>query len=115
MALKRVAAVVAAAYYVLFESVTSLDSIQRHRAPPRSDSRLRNRQRFDGLQTALSSVEFARAVRMTHTTFLALLALLEGDKTRDMRIATSASGGKVEPAVRHALTVRMLSGARISI
>jgi hypothetical protein len=111
MVFKRVAAVVAVAYYLLFERVTSLDSIRRHRAAPRSGSRLRNRQRFEGLQTALSRAEFARAFRMTHATFLALLALLEGDLTRDMRMAARSSGGRVEPAVRLALTVRMLSGA----
>jgi hypothetical protein len=46
---------------------------------------------------------------MTHTTFSALLALLEGDLTRDTRMAGRSSGGRVEPAVKIALTVRMLS------
>jgi hypothetical protein len=40
-----------------------------------------------------------------------MLALLEGDLTRDMRIAARSIGGRVEPAVRLALTVKMLSGA----
>jgi hypothetical protein len=111
MAFKKVAHVVAVAYYLLFERVTSLDSSRRLRAAPRSCSRLRNRQSFDGLQKALSRAEFARAFRMTNTTFSALLALLEGDLTRDMRMAARSSGGRVEPAVRLALTVGMLSGA----
>jgi hypothetical protein len=111
MAAKRVAAVVAIAYYLLFERVTSADSIRRHRATPRSGSRLRNRQHFSSFQAALSHTEFTRAFRMTHPTFLALLRLLGSDLTRDMRMAARSSGGRVEPAIRLALTVRMLSGA----
>jgi hypothetical protein len=111
MVFKRVAAVVVVAYYLLFERVTSLDSIRWHRAAPKSGSWLRNRQRFDGLQTALSRTEFVRSFRMTHATLLAWLALLEGDLTRDMLMAAPSNGGKVELAIKLALTVRMLSGA----
>ena len=111
MAAKRVAAVIAVAYYLLFERVTFADSIRRLCATPRSGSRLRNRQCFSSLQAALSRTEFTRAFRMTHPTFLTLLRLLEGDLTRDMRMAARSSGGRVEPAIRLALTVRMLSGA----
>jgi hypothetical protein len=111
MAGKRVAVVVAAAYFLLFERVKSADSIRRHRAARRSGSRLRIRQSFGNLQAELSRAEFTRAFRMTHSTFLALLRLLGDDLTRDMQMAARSSGGRVEPPIRLALTVRMLSGA----
>jgi DDE superfamily endonuclease len=111
MAGKRVAVVVVAAYFLLFERVKSADSIRRHRAARRSGSRLRIRQCFGDLQAELSRAEFTRAFRMTHSTCLALLRLLGDDLMRDMRMAARSSGGRVEPPIRLALTVRMLSGA----
>jgi hypothetical protein len=111
MAGKRVAVVVAAAYFLLFKRVKSADSIRRHRAARRSGSRLRIRQSFGNLQAELSRAEFTRAFRMTHSTFLALLRLLGDDLMRDIEMAARSSGGRVEPPIRLALTVRMLSGA----
>jgi DDE superfamily endonuclease len=48
---------------------------------------------------------------MSLETYANLLSLLKLDLTRDMRMATRSSGGRVDPDVRLALTIRMLSGA----
>jgi hypothetical protein len=48
---------------------------------------------------------------MSQSTFMALLTILQRDLMRDMRMALRSSGGRVEPAVRLALTIRMLAGA----
>jgi hypothetical protein len=77
--------------------------------PPRSRTRLR--QTFAHLQAALSHTKFARVFRMSQSTFLALLRILQRDLTRDMRMELRSSGGRVDPAVRLALTIRMLAGA----
>jgi hypothetical protein len=48
---------------------------------------------------------------MNPLTFSALLRVVERDLTLDMRMALRSSGRRVEPAVRLALTIRMLAGA----
>jgi hypothetical protein len=110
MVAKRVSATVAA-YYLMFGHMALQHRIRRRRLAPRSRSRLRNRQTFVHLQQALSHTEFTRVFRMSQSTFLALLRILQRDLTRDMRMALRSSGGRVEPAVRLALTIRMLAGA----
>jgi DDE superfamily endonuclease len=111
MVAQSISARVAASYYLLFGLLASQRGICRHRGTPRVRSRLRNRQSFGDLQTALSHTEFARVFRMSHPTFSALLRVVERDLTRDMRMALRSSGGRVEPAIRLALTIRMLAGA----
>jgi DDE superfamily endonuclease len=111
MVANNVVASVAASYYLLFGGIASLAGICRHRVASRSRSRLRYRQSFGDLQAALSHTEFTRVFRMSGSTFLALLCVVERDLTRDMRMALRSSGGRVQPAVRLALTIRMLAGA----
>jgi DDE superfamily endonuclease len=102
---------VVAAYFLLFGRSISCDSVGRHSATRRSGSRRRDRQRFCTLESVLSLNEFTRALRMTPSSFWALLSVLERDLTRDEMMAARSSGGRVEPAIRLALTIRILSGA----
>jgi DDE superfamily endonuclease len=46
-----------------------------------------------------------------HPAFLGLLRLLGDELTLEIRMAARSSGGRVEPAIRLALMIRMLSGA----
>jgi DDE superfamily endonuclease len=110
MVAKRESASVAA-YYLMFGHMALQQHIRRHRLCTRSRSRLRNRQTFAHLQAALLPTEFTRVFRMSQSTFTALLRILQRDLTRDMRMALRSSGGRVEPAVRLAFTIRMLAGA----
>jgi hypothetical protein len=48
---------------------------------------------------------------MSLETYAKLLSLLKLDLTRDIRMASRSSGGRVDLEVRLALTIRMLSGA----
>jgi hypothetical protein len=102
---------VAAAYYVLIGVLVQQSHIRRRRAVARSGARPRTRLSFDELQDSLSRAEFTRAFRMSLETYANLLSLLKLDLTRDMRIASRSSGGRVDPEVRLALTIRMFSGA----
>jgi hypothetical protein len=102
---------VVAAYFLLFGRGISCDSLGSHTATRRSGSRRRSRQRFCTLESVLSLNEFTRAFRMTHSSFWALLSVLERDLTRDEMMAARSSAGRVEPAIRLALTIRILSGA----
>jgi hypothetical protein len=77
---------------------------------PPSPRRRRERPIFTDVEKALSRREFTRAFRKTQDTFLALLRLLECDLARDIRMALRSRGGKIEPAVRLALAIRMLAG-----
>jgi hypothetical protein len=110
MSARKVVAV-AAAYYVLFGALVHLSHIRRRRAVARSGARPRTRQSFDELQDSLSRAEFTRAFRMRLETYANLLSLLKLDLTRDMGMASRSSGCRVDPEVRLALTIRMLSGA----
>jgi hypothetical protein len=47
---------------------------------------------------------------MSQEAFANLLSVLKHDLTRDAHMASRPSGGRVEPAVRLALTIRMSSG-----
>jgi hypothetical protein len=100
---------VAAAYDVLFGVLVQQSQIRRRRAVARSGARPRAHQSFDELQDSLSRAEFTRAVRMSLETYANLLFLLKLDLTLDMRIASRSSGGRVDPEVRLALAIRMLS------
>jgi hypothetical protein len=107
MAGKSVAVVVAATHFMLFERVTSADSICCNRAAPISGSRLRIRQRFGYSEAELSRAEFRRAFRITHPSFFGLLWLLGDNPMCNMGMAARSRGGRVEPLVRLALTERM--------
>jgi DDE superfamily endonuclease len=110
MSPRRVVAV-AAAYYVLFGALVQQSHYRRQRAVARSGTRPRTRHSFDELQGSVSRAEFTLAFRMSLETYANLLSLLKLDLTRDMRMASRSSGGRVDPEVRLALTIRMLSGA----
>jgi hypothetical protein len=111
MSARKVVDVAAAYYVLLFGVLVQQSHLRRQRAVARSGARPRTRRSFDELQDSLSRAEFTRAFRMSLETYENLLSLLKLDLTRDMRIASRSSGGRVDPEVRLALTIRMFSGA----
>jgi hypothetical protein len=102
---------VAAVYYVLFGALVQQSHIRRRRAVAQSGAQPRTCQSFDELQDSLSRAEFTRAFRMSLETYAHLLSLLKLNLTRDMRMASCSSGGRIEPEVRLGLTIGMLPGA----
>jgi hypothetical protein len=59
----------------------------------------------------LSDGEFRRVFRMQRCTFTSLLYILLPDLQRDVSMALRSSGGRIEPEIRLALTLRLLAGA----
>jgi hypothetical protein len=86
---------VAAAYYVLFGALVQQSHIRRRRAVARSSARPRTRHSFDELQDSLSRAEFARKFRMSLEIYANLHSHLKLNVTRDMRMASRSSGGRV--------------------
>ncbi len=59
----------------------------------------------------LNEFQFARTFRVLRRIFHELLDLIRADLEREDRQARRSSGGRVEPAVRLAVTLRLLAGA----
>jgi hypothetical protein len=59
----------------------------------------------------LSDGEFQRVLRMQWHTFSSLLNVIRPDLERDTGMALRSSGGRIEPEIRLALTLRLLAGA----
>jgi hypothetical protein len=59
----------------------------------------------------LSEGEYRRVFRMQRSIFTYLLNVLLPDLRRDVSMALRSSGGRVEPDIRLALTLRLLAGA----
>jgi hypothetical protein len=76
----------------------------------RLSNRNRNRATFAQVTTFLSDAEFHRAFRLRRTSFMELLAVLQTELSNDQRMEIVSSGSPVEPAVRLALTLRILGG-----
>jgi hypothetical protein len=53
---------------------------------------------------------FRRVFRMQRSTFTSLLNVLLPDLLRDVSMALRSSGGRIEPEIRLALTLRLLAG-----
>jgi hypothetical protein len=100
-----------AAYCVLFRALVRQSHVRRRRTVARPCARPRTRRSFDGLQNSLSRAEFTRVFLMSLETYANLLSHLTLDLTRDMRMASRSSGGRVEPEVKLGLTIRNLSRA----
>ena len=59
----------------------------------------------------LSDSDFRRVFRMQRNTFLSLLNVIRPDLERDGVMAARSSGGRIEPEIRLALTLRLLAGS----
>ncbi len=70
----------------------------------------RNRLKFCLVVQYLSDDDFRRAFRLSRSSFNELLLLLKPFLTRDEKQAACSSGGAIEPAVRLAVTLRLLAG-----
>jgi hypothetical protein len=85
-------------------------SVRNPRHRRRLGNRIRNRATFAQVTTFLSDAEFNRAFRLRRTSFTELLAVLQTELSKDQRMAIVSSGSPIEPAVRLALTLRILGG-----
>jgi hypothetical protein len=85
----------------------------RRREPTRSRSASlrRVRPRLSTVLLDLSDGDFRRVFRMPRHTFSSLLSLIYPDLERVPGMASRSSGGRVEPEIRLALTLRQLPGA----
>jgi DDE superfamily endonuclease len=90
-----------------------LHHIRRRRNEPRvrRASRLRVRPCLSTVVRDLSEGEFRRVFRMERCTFSSLLTILLPDLLLDVSMGMRSSGGRIEPEIRLALTLRMLAGA----
>jgi hypothetical protein len=77
---------------------------------PRRASIRRVRPCFSTVVCDLSEGEFRRVFRMQRSTFTSLLNVLLPDLLRDDSMALRSSGGRIEPEIRLALTLRLLAG-----
>jgi hypothetical protein len=84
--------------------------IQR-KSKTRSPSRRRPRPKFETIVAYLSARQFQHAFRLSLPSFAKVLLILRDDLAKNEEMAKCSSGGVIEPAVRLALTFRILSGA----
>jgi DDE superfamily endonuclease len=105
-----VAVVVCAAAACSTFILLSFVSVRNSRHGRRLGNRIRNRATFAQVTTFLSDAEFHRAFRRRRTSFMELLSVLKTELSRDQRMEMVSSGSPVEPAVRLALTLRVLGG-----
>jgi hypothetical protein len=87
--------------------------IRRCRDGPRSRraSLRRVRPCLSAVLRNLRDVDFRRVFRMERHTFASLLNVVRPDLERDGAMALRSSGGRIEPEIRLALTLRLLAGA----
>lgn len=76
----------------------------------RTGSIFRVRSKFTTVTENLTNEEFKCAFRMRRRTFLILLERLKPHLLRDAKQGRCSSGGVIQPAVRLAMTLRMLAG-----
>jgi DDE superfamily endonuclease/Villin headpiece domain len=100
----------AAAVVLTVAAVFSAVAIKK---PPRRRMAALRRARpsFESIAGYLSDHDFTRCFRMPREAFYNLLAILRGDLERQLAAATKSSGGRVEPASRLAILLRILGGA----
>lgn len=75
-----------------------------------SPSVRRQRRPFREATRYLNEVQFTRTFRVPPFVFSALVELLRSRLDRDDQYARKSSGGKIDPSVRLAVTLRMLAG-----
>jgi hypothetical protein len=84
---------------------------RRNATRTRSASLKRVRPCLSTVLRDLSDGEFQRVLRMQRHTFSSLLNVIRPDLERDTGMALRSSGGRIEPEIRLALTLRLLAGA----
>jgi DDE superfamily endonuclease len=107
-AAKAASAILIAATAVAF---VAYSAIQKHFLPRRSSSKRRSRVSLLYIAEYLTDDEFARTFRLPRGAFVNLLATIRPALLRDTGQAARSSGGVVQPALRLAITLRMLAGA----
>jgi DDE superfamily endonuclease len=84
--------------------------IQR-KSRTRSPSRRRPRPKFETIVAYLTAQLFQNEFRLSLPSFGRVLLILRDELAKNEEMARRSSGGVIEPAVRLALTLRILSGA----